>query len=153
MARPVHIICSASSSTDRITNQISLFQIIDKIQIRKSPEVTEGVKVFVVQEDLQIHATWMAEPEKGDTSEDVFEHELRLIRPDGGISPMLSTTFKFTLADNKRFIRMTVGIPGSLPFDVPGIYSMESRIRKEGHSDWISQSCPLWVEHDDFSTA
>jgi hypothetical protein len=130
MPRPTYIICAERSVEDKRTSLVSLFNIIEQVEIRPLP-AAEGT-IFVEAMNLHVHAVWMREAQ--DTAQDEFEHQLFITF--AGADPIMAvpTTFRF----EKPFQRFTAHIPSQM-FAGPGTLRIESRIRRTGADAWLTQ--------------
>lgn len=138
MPRPVYIVCSESSSDDKETGLLSIFNIIDKVQFSKNPAIGQRQVAPLVQ--LRITAGWMKE--KGDDGSE-FEFALVLRPPHKEDINIGSGTFSFTLP----LFRVTAKLIGGLPLDGDGILWIECRVRKVGARGWQNrQEYPIFVE-------
>lgn len=148
MPRPVFILCSKSGVEDKESSLISLFDIVEKLQITKVPipQVTtqEGPRppVVIQYQPLRIVAVWMALPE--DDPQQNYDYSMIVFGPPKGepIGVEAGGVFRFT----KPLHRFTMRIEGPLPMQGPGLIKIESRIRKVGEENWLSQDYPIIVE-------
>ncbi len=146
MPRSVYIICAQGSSEDKDLNAVSLFTVIEKVELSQTvPLLATGQMFYFVKwQPWKIVAVWMHE--EADPWEQEYETEFRLLLPNGKITPLASTRFRFDQPLGQRpFARL------SLAFDDPptlsaGVVKIENRIRPVGSNDWITQDYPIVVE-------
>jgi len=135
MPKPVYILCSESGSEDKITGLVSLFNLIEKIQIVKR-EQNEPVPSL----SLRVTATWARGEDELDQ---LFEFETAAYLPPDNDEMMLGKgEFRFTMP----FQRITMRMQGSLVFQGPGMLRIENRIRRAGTDEWFRQEYPILVE-------
>jgi hypothetical protein len=138
MAEPVYILCSESGADDKLTGQVSLFNLTEKVHVMKLPpgQIPPIPSTF----RLRVTALWM----RGDDDcGGEFESEIRLLMPpDGEILAIPQPAFTFPLL----FQRVQIQILGPLPVKGPGIMRVQSRIRRNGTEDWLTQQCPIILE-------
>src|SRR5947209_20414016 len=127
MPRPLYVICSESGAEDRETGLLSLFHIIDKLQIHTSATEEQRKKAPLTQ--LRITSVWMSEP--GDENQE-FEFEVVLRPPQGEEFKAGRGSFTFALP----FFRITAKIIGPLPIQGEGILWIECRTRRMGVKGW-----------------
>ena len=146
MPRPVFIICARGSVQDKDSNLLSLYDVVEKLVLIPLPKIT-GQSVIVVQsQPFHSVSTWMLEPDKGDSHEDDYALEFRLLPPDGKEAVVLQSSKTRLGAADENFQRITLKIESLLPFTVSGLWEFEARIRKDGSDGWISQSYPLQID-------
>src|SRR5262245_21223731 len=92
MPRPVYIICAESGSEDKDTQLLSLFNIVERIEVTPLPQ-GEG-PFLVLTTALRVAAVWMRG--EGETAEDEFEHQM-VISPPANAEPVSTevTPFRF----------------------------------------------------------
>jgi hypothetical protein len=130
---------------------VSLFAILEKIQSLTLPDPKEiQGPVVLLYQPFVLMATWMAE--SGDTPDVEFEYELRAIVPAAQPVPGLvagqaivglaAGTFRFETPIH----RFTAPFEQPVPVGLSGTLWFESRIRKKGVEEWLSQAYPILVE-------
>jgi hypothetical protein len=139
MPSPVHIICSESGSDDKITGLLSLFNLVEQIQVHLLPEKPEG-SVMIQALPFRITATWMKLPE--DEGQE-FDFSIRIHLPAND-TPLEIAQGEFTF--ERTFHRFNARILANLPFKVSGLMRVESRVRRSGAAEWLTQECPVPVE-------
>lgn len=143
MPRPVFIICSQFISQDKDTNLFSVFNVIEKFNFGQIEAPKEGA-VLIEWQPIRITAVWMIQP--GDDATKAYDYEiLLLLPPDNKPLPISTGQFNFGKRPLHRF---TAQILGQLPLSDEGILYAQSRIRRTGHADWLTQDYPIIVEKD-----
>jgi len=139
MPIPLYVICSESASEDKSTGLLSLFHIIEKIQIG-THRAGEPIPRAPVSQ-MRVTAVWMKESMDDDHE---FEFETVLIPPNGEGKVIGSGSFVFT----KDLFRINSGVLwGGLSGMKNGILWIESHIRKAGVKGWQVQKSPIFIEH------
>lgn len=145
MARPVYLICSESGSEDKETGLVSHFTVVEKIQFRPidATNLGPGQAIAVPQSAFSVTAVWMRE--KDETADDWFDYSLVVLAPDN--EPILGAggQFQFT----RPLHRFTFRSHLTFAFNQSGLVVVESKIRKVGTKDWLTQSYPIVVEQVD----
>jgi hypothetical protein len=134
MARPRYIVCSEDRVTDRVTGLVSHFNVIEELTVNQQQAPEEMVSSHGTPWlRMVVTALWSKDDE--DLEDDVFEHDMLLHLP-GNEKPetVIMGEVKFS-ARNHRFEMMVAG----QPFTVAGTVVFESRLRKKGSFDWLSQ--------------
>jgi len=140
MPRPIYIICSQGGSEDKASGQLSLFQIIDKLFLRRNPPNAPPPPPQPGVSQIRITASWMSVA--GDHNQE-FEFETRIfIPPENNISAVAKGTFIFS-QDMQRLTNVFVG---SLPIQGPGVLRVQNRVRRIGGDEWVAQEYPVIVE-------
>jgi hypothetical protein len=137
MPVPVYIICCESGSEDSFTGLASLFNVIDRIVVRPAASEEKGNSEHRAHgaTSLRIVSVWMGE-EAGDF-ESEFETEIRItLLPHGDEAVLYSEPFR--LSPEKRRHRTTV-ILNRAYFKETGTLVIESRVRRIGETEWITQ--------------
>src|SRR5262249_28940938 len=122
---------------DASTNLLSHFQVIETLQISKIPPeaLQSGQPVLVPMVSLLTTAVWMKMPD--DSPQQEYEFETAFFLPPDGAEQVVHHG-KFFFSEGKPFYRLTVR--GYLPpFTGPGLFRIESRIRKVGEEQWLRQ--------------
>lgn len=157
MPSPVFIIVSGSAVEDRRTNLLSVFNVVERLVIRKKlPDEQLGVPGQFRQVDLgespsthfgfSIQAVWMLEP--SDPPEGTFDAELLFTVPPHNrqvrhsMPPLEYKKGGFLV----RFGAVLIGPP---PCDGSGILRVAIRIRRAGEQKWFEQEYPILLESID----
>jgi hypothetical protein len=136
MPSPSYIICCETGTEDKYTGLASLFNVIDRIVVRRHTRQTPDGGAVKSGPTIRIVAVWRAVGDHDYQAE--FESELNLLlSPIGKETTLHSDTFRF-LPDKSR--HRIVVIIGALDLDQSGLLVFESRIRRLGDPDWLSQS-------------
>ena len=145
MPRPVFIICYTLGSEDKETGLLSLFRIIEKLQVAHIPfpQLPQGAQAFLIEKDpMHVVAAWMKNA--ADDPNDEYEFEMSMMVPGGQEFQLGSGVFQFDA--NRPVHRFTVAIRGQIPFKQAGILIIENRIRKKGYTDWMRQDYPVVID-------
>src|SRR5438128_1103937 len=112
MPKPVYIICSQMGSEDRETGLLSVFSIIEKLQITSIPVPQPGQPPPIIQwAPFRVYAVWMKDD--GDNPAQDFEFEMNLILPpDSRRFQLASGTLRFE--EGKPLRRVAVFITSPL---------------------------------------
>jgi hypothetical protein len=135
MPKPLYILCSESGSDDKTTSMVSIFNVLEQIELRQAPKTPEGGLQIFPGLSLYVVAAWAATPE--DDPEESFQYVLSLfLPPKDEVIDLLNGTFKF---DKPRF-RMAAVLKG-VQFRGPGIFRAESKIKRQADGDdaWLVQ--------------
>jgi hypothetical protein len=148
MPRPVYIFCATMVIEDKDSGLISALQIVDKLQTVSIPiqqPTPPGQAIAVLWPGLVILAAWLAEPE--DQLGDEYELEIRFLLPDGQPQELSKGIFRIGTPDpSKPLYRFMSRFTVPPQMNVPGMWLVESRIRKTDAQTWKSQSSPIMVE-------
>jgi hypothetical protein len=145
MARPIYIVCARSSSQDRASGLLSLFELIEKYQIFPIDLTKRDGPIIIPAQPLRLVATWMIEPDKGERFGDPFEFEFRLVvPPEPKVHRLGGGSFLFE--ESQPLHRFTLQIDAPLPLEGPGVMWAESLVRKAGEDEWTIQSYPILLE-------
>lgn len=140
MLRPVYIIACQSTAEDKLTNLMSLFSVFESVEFHAGP--ASGNQPIPAQQ-LRVVAVWM----RGEGAETIeFEHQFRFHRPGLGIQEVAApAAFRFESSDRwlHRFMLICDGFPA---VSESGIFELESRVRRAGGEDWVSQRYPIRVQ-------
>jgi hypothetical protein len=142
MARTRYIICAEDRLLDRFTGLASHINVVDKIVLAVGAANPPGGQTPLLPEiDVArfiMTAVWVREP--GDDGP--FDYDV-LIHRDSGIESVARGEFEFT----KMFHRIDAGFRFTTKTkSTSGLVDIECRIRKQGASEWLSQSFPLEIE-------
>jgi len=119
MPKLLFSICSESVNIDALTNNVSLFNIVESIKSTKFPATF--YRMFVT-------SLWQRDPgEEGKG----FESKVQLVEEGGRVIREWHATFKFEKPHHRHFIMIR-----DIQFEKPGVYTFEVFIRNEGISTW-----------------
>jgi len=147
MPKPRYIVCCQERLVDQVSGLASHINVIDRLEIRELRQETPGdvrpatplliPKLPIAQ--MIVTAVWMTEP--GDNEKDVYEFETIMLRTDGSSDVIHQGEFQFS----KHFYRIDTGVVFTThtKFSASGELTFESRIRKQGSDQWLSQFFPL----------
>jgi hypothetical protein len=140
MPRPIYIICSQGGSEDKASGQVSLFNVIDKLFLRRNQPNTPPPPPQPGISQIRITASWMRV--SGDYDQE-FEFETRMFfPPENAMYGVAKGTFTFA----QDWQRLTNVLVGPLPIQGPGILRVQNRVRRKGSEEWVAQECPIIVE-------
>jgi hypothetical protein len=138
MPRPSYIICAQHIVEDKRTSLVSLFNIVERVEIHPLPTV-DG-PIFLEAMNLHFQAVWMRED--GDNAQDEFEHQLLITSTAADPIIGVPVTFRF----ENPLQRFAGRIQAHLMFAGPGTMRVESRIRRVGSDGWLTQDYLIPVE-------
>ena len=153
MVRPRYIICSESRTVDRTSGLVTHYNVIEELTVSVGgPKAKAGSAPFL---KFVVTAVWMRET--GEEAEDTYEFETSMHLPGEEIARRIHAgEFQF---GEHRFHRLETFIQGlftqrgeAVPNDAltlqPGVLRLESRIRRSGDQQWLSQDyvIPVRVE-------
>src|SRR3954470_8474388 len=126
MPSPQFITCAASGSTDEKTGLLSLFGLVESIEVTPDPLGSPPPAL-----KLRVDAVWRRDD--SDAVGDLFESEIALIAPNGvELRIFKSTSF---LMPN-YFHRSSLPSVTLREFPMEGLYRWEARVRKAGAAEW-----------------
>lgn len=142
MARPVYIICSESGSVDRYTNQVSIFNVIERLRFRRAEDGEPPAGDSVRRSPwLQMRVISVWERESGD-AESEFDYRVHLMRP-GQEEPQQIGEGQFVFGDGHLHrIFMDVGGP---PPNTEGEIVITVSVKKSTDQEWIEHSYTIPV--------
>jgi len=126
--RHVWSVLCTKSSIDSDTNNISLFEILEQIQVSQFPEPA-GDAITVVPMPVELVSLWTREP-VGEPQQG--ECRLTMYSPRG--KSLSSPPQVMDLSKYRRF-RSRFQIPG-LPLDGPGLCEVEVQFRGGSEAEW-----------------
>jgi hypothetical protein len=149
MARPVYVLFAESGSVDQHTNKVSMFDILESIDVLKAAEITgksedisQTPNPVIVRKTnpYRLVATWMRED--GEADDDLFETEVVCETPNGA-RLFHTPVFPFSFGDKQlhRLYIPEVDLPG---FTELGSHVIEARLRRAGQEEWP------WRQHFPF---
>lgn len=119
MPRLLFFLASQSSSVDALTNNLSVFEIIEELRAKAFP---------VRMRRADFIALWQRQPGEENV---LFEQQVRLVRPDGREIVVLPSKFKLE-GERGRVINRLF----DLPLEAPGFYRVELSLRPAESPDW-----------------
>lgn len=144
MPRPAYIVCSKSGSVDQFGNNVSCFEVIETLHLRRvEGEQETGVGQRGKPFTMRVVATWMRED--GDGEEQEFESQFVGHFPGHAEEIVLGDfpAFRFTNPFHRLFIA-ELQLPG---FFGLGVFVIESRVRRAGEAEWQwRQSFPIRLD-------
>lgn len=143
MPKPVYIICASGICEDKLTNLVTIFQVLEAFEytpFENRQEMPAG-QIPLEQGSSTILAVWRMD--ESDSNQQ-FEHEFAV---QAGTAELISTglsSFSFTPPAVLQRFKMT--IQGFPIMESSGYLRLISRIRKTGDVDWgASQEYPIRV--------
>jgi hypothetical protein len=131
------VICS-KSIIDRESNNISLSNVLEQINITRSAEFEEG-KAGLIPINYELVTLWMRERED---QPDRIMAKITFISSSGPLPP--ANEFEVDLSQHIRTRTILRG--NGLPFNEPGIYYFQIEVQKATLGDWeIVAKIPLQI--------
>lgn len=149
MARPLFTICCQSCSVDQDTNMLSVFHILEGLDLTVDSSTAEPIPkdtVAILEEKkknprLRVPSlsfvgisVWCRD--KFDTADQEYEFEVLLAKP-GEDEPMVVETGRLKFI--RRAHRFMVHFDVNNPWNKSGECRFEVRLRKPGKPEWLSQ--------------
>lgn len=146
MARARYIICAKDRLVDQASGLTSHINVIDRLHIAQvKTAFPDGVKIAVMRfPTIQIILTAVWSKGAEDSESDEFEYETILHKPHAESLTTHQGEFRF-VKKNQR-IDSGISIMSDSQFPASGELVLESRIRKRGTSDWLSQTFTLDID-------
>jgi hypothetical protein len=139
MPEPVYIICSESGAEDKNTGLMSLFNILEKIQVVK---VTPETPVAFLPRPLTVQATAAWGRVAGDASDQLFDFQFLFTTP--GLT-LAQGAGQFSFGDKPLY--RTIGRADLLQFPGPGTLSVVCRVKRAGsEGPWQEQRYKILIE-------
>jgi hypothetical protein len=149
MPKPIFILCSESQSQDRRSNLLSVFNIIERVEVKAQAKPTDEPKDVVLVEMLSFAVTAVWRRTEDDADGDEYDSEMVLHLPGPEDKKLTKDTGPFTLGPlDKPLQRITLLVKMPM-IKASGKLVAESRIRKKGTDDWLSQTYVLPVIFDE----
>jgi hypothetical protein len=141
MPRPGYVMFALSGADDRVSNLVSLFDIVEVINVFQPDPAIQFNQI--ASKPNRIVVTWLREDV--DTDTDRFEGQIACVGPDGiDLFAYNAETFSFHPA--APFYRWTAPIM-PFGFNVLGVHQIEARLRRVGEQEWLyRQSFPFVVQ-------
>jgi hypothetical protein len=144
--KPIYCIVSSGASVDVKSTLISLFTVIERLDLPRAPEITTGEPTLLSGEQQMLFTTcWMRE--EGDAGK-AFAQRIKVIDPDGAEHAMADIRLEFGHNPAKYLGRFTVKLPG-LPLSgtaTSGLAWFVSEMREEGNEALLAeQRYPVWI--------
>lgn len=135
MLKPVYIVCCENSLEDKTTGLQSYINIYEKILFHKNPaEVPPAPPT-----QIRVFALWVGEREDIGRQ---FESEVNVVLP-GPSETVLELDKGTTTCTGEGWIRVTAHLIGTPPIEGPGIMRLQSRMRRVGDENWLTQEYPI----------
>jgi hypothetical protein len=135
------MICSESGAEDAGTRLVSIFNVIEKVQVPRTPEPPPGAAVAVLRAlPFRVLSVWMRTEE--DTPGEPYEFQVALRHP-GQAEAAVVARGHFAFID----LLSRVVLAGPFPLGpATGILWVECRIRRVGGAVWLKQEYPILLE-------
>lgn len=143
--KPRYMLCCEGRVVDQETGLVTYYNVTDQLNVTSSTtNVPTGVPVPLPK--LVVSAVWARDSETEERDE-VWQHEMRMFVP-GEETPRVLYTGEFRFGEFRyyRFDLVLQPQPkpsGDAPATAislrPGILRLESRVRREGDTTWLSQ--------------
>ena len=148
MPIPVYSICADAVIDDKSTNRISLFNVFDKVIVSKSAEgqqveIHPGDPVPMMPINVVLVVSWLKE--ESDFGHE-FNAQLVIISPTKKTFVLNLPNTRIPNDEGKWFYRQNIKMDSLPPLFEDGIWYFETRLRKDGENEWISQRTPFIVE-------
>src|SRR6516162_554291 len=130
MPRPLYIICAESGSEDARTGLVSHFNVIESIQVWKRVDSNSSDQVRLPMLTFRATAVWMKNEGEPDGE---YEFQMVLHLPPTN-KELVAQEGRFSFL-GKPFFRIAL-IAGGPPFEGPGVFRIESRVRRVGAEKW-----------------
>ena len=141
MPRARYIICSSERLVDATTGLVTHVNVIDKMIATGPPEGSHDDVPEIPICHMIMTSVWMKE--ESDDPEAEYDYEVVVHKPSESPKVVASGDLVF----DKKFYRLEVGFRFTTKSKIQnGIVVFESRIRKKGATDWLSQSFPIETE-------
>jgi hypothetical protein len=149
MPKPIFILCSESQSQDRRSNLLSVFNIMERVEVKAQAEPSDAPKDVVLIDMFSFVVTAVWQQTEDDTDGDEYESETVLHLPGPEAKRLTRDTGSFTLRSlDKPLQRITLLV--KMPaLKASGKFVAESRIRKKGTDNWLSQTHVIPVVFDE----
>jgi hypothetical protein len=145
MAKPVFIICSRGGSEDRLSGNLSLFEVIERMRFTRQPNTILSSAV-----QMRVTSAWRRD------AQDVglpFDSECAF-QMEGVDGEVVIGRQSFSFSPDIPNQRLSINLSGGLPIQPTqerGLMRVISRIRPVGREEWQSQEYSIIVE--EFSAA
>ena len=127
---------------DQYTNRTSVFDLIESLEVMKTPSDESSPKIRKVNKHW-IFCAWMKDAK--DRDDDVFEILVSCIGPDG-TEVFSGEPVPFSFGKDIWFFRLTVPDFEIAGYPHLGTYVVEGKIRKAGEKEWFAtQEYPFHV--------
>ena len=137
MLRPLYILCCESGSIDRFTQKASHFNILEQLHATAVPDDLKSIAARPTT-DFTIFALWIGEDED---LEQQFDYVLSVRLPGDEQEHIVNEGDVTFTSRRHRFIgRVIMGSPKE-----QGTILVESRIRRKGQTEWLTQTYPVDV--------
>ena len=144
MASPSYILLCKSTSIDKDTNDVSVFNIVEKIHITPVPPEQTGRRTVILWQPLKLIVEWLMGLE--DDVKDDFDFEFYVTINDKTDQLPIKGTFRFEAEKPRHRFIITFPLPFHFDKYAKGIMVFESRVKKTVASEWLRQSYSVLTE-------
>lgn len=139
MPRAAYMICCETQTVD-VTGQVSHINVLNSMLATQTPvSGPPGQPPQGLFNKLTISASWVRDP---DDENSPCEFELAVRDPNGVEQVLTRAIFRF----ERPFHRIDI-LLFHPPFSmIQGIHIVESRVRRTGTQNWVSQTYPVLVD-------
>ena len=138
MPKPVYVLCAENVSTDRETNLVSLFNVLERFEFTAGPQPADKIAAKILSPVVRAIAVWARE--KGDLGKE-FEHQFEIAVPGNPKNPVGPSPFQF--GQDKILHRFVLTI--QLGPMKSGALKITSKVRRKGAKSWENQSYEIQV--------
>jgi hypothetical protein len=139
MIRSFWTIVCKSAIIDRITNNVTLSEVIEQIGLAAAPVFSEGIDAVMLPIQLAVVTFWEWDGD-GDASGQVH---IQLTDPTGR---PLNAELPQPIAFSPESIRARTIVGSAWPYTVPGRYLVEAQFRSNDEDKWRTSSAhPVFV--------
>jgi hypothetical protein len=143
MPIPLYILCAESSAIDAQRNSLSVFNVIEQIQLVKIEEGAQALPPGARPvPTVRIIAVWGRE--ENDVNQ-MFEGQIVIRILPGQQEMVIGHIPPFSFPTS---VGRLIGNDAALPptFHGPGWLQIECRLHRVGQEEWISQRCSIRIE-------
>lgn len=149
MPRPVYIIAAESTTEDARSNVLSIFKVIERIEIEftvisatSQPQPPSPIAIQGTLNHFDVIAVWMKL--STDNPAAAHQHQMALCYPEGTEKIVAADSNVIFANDDRPLNRYGLVVAGT-PTTMDGTFRFERRMRRVGDEEWIRQDYPLRV--------
>lgn len=154
MPKPVFIVVSQSGVEDRQTNLLSLFNVIERLVIKKKPakedagepgqfKEVNAAELPAMHFGFRIAAVWMLE--QSDPPEGTLDAEMVFSVPPHN-REVRHSMGPLEYKKGSFIVRVSAIVIGPPPCDGSGILRVKIRVRFSDTLEWLEQEYPILIE-------
>lgn len=145
MPKPIYIICAEAVCEDKGTNQISFFNVVERVLLDAAPQATPVPPTPAIALTL-LKSVTVAVWSRQDGDDGQFESNFLIRLPNGDELNADTGPFSVSAVEDKPLHRFKLSLTLALPF-VSGILTIASRLRPVGsNAAWLSQEYAIPIE-------